>query len=320
MKIGAFLACFEGWTLDRSLDFLASNGAQVVELSSFGGRVGMDYSIDDLLASSNMREELAGRISNAGLSISSISCHGNALHPQAETAARQQDLFRKTVRLASELKVATVVDFSGCPGDSPTATYPNWVTCTWPDDYKHILAWQWDDRIIPYWRETSQFLTDHGVRAALEMHPGMAVFNPRNMMRLRDAVGPAVGANLDPSHLIWQQIDIVGAIRYLGEAIYHVHMKDCELRPNRLAEVGVLDTTPFSEWDQRGWLYRTLGYGRNPDFWKQFVTTLKEVGYTGNLSVEHEDVLYDAADGTAKAIALISSIMPKSDDVNTWWN
>jgi sugar phosphate isomerase/epimerase len=320
MQIGAFLACFDGWPLDDSLAFLSAHGAEVVELSTFGGTVATDYRLDDLVTSSDRRDELAGRIASSGLRISSLSCHGNALHPQRATAELQIDLFRKTVLLASQLGVETVVDFSGCPGDGPDATYPNWVTCAWPDDFPKILAWQWDEVIIPYWRETAQYCADHGVRVALEMHPGMAVFNPRNLMRLRDAVSPVIGANLDPSHLIWQQIDIIGAIRYLGDAIHHVHMKDCELRTHRLSEVGVLDTTPFSEWDQRGWLYRTLGHGRSPEFWKQFVTTLKEVGYTGNLSVEHEDVLYDAADGTAKAIALISAIRPASDELNTWWS
>jgi sugar phosphate isomerase/epimerase len=320
MKIGAFLACFEGWALDDALSFLHDSGAEVVELSTFGRRVAVDYNLDDLLSSQGLRDELTGRINTHGLSISSLSCHGNALHPQSEVANRQIDLFRSTVSLASMLGVDTVVDFSGCPGDSPNATYPNWVTCAWPDDFPKILAWQWNEAIIPYWRETAKFCDDHGVRVALEMHPGMSVYNPRNLMRLRDAVTPTVGANLDPSHLIWQQIDIIAAIRYLGDAIHHVHMKDCELRTHRLAEVGVLDTTPFSEWDKRGWLYRTLGHGRNPEFWKQFVTALKEVGYTGNLSVEHEDVLYDAADGTAKAIALISAIRPASDKLNTWWN
>ena len=319
MKIGAFLACFDGWKLDDALSFLTGAGAEVVELSSFGRSVAVDYTLDGLLASAEQRDELLGRFAAHGLEISSISCHGNPLHPNQSIATTQIELFRDTVRLASNLGLSTVVDFSGCPGDNPNAVFPNWVTCAWPDDYPQILKWQWEERIIPYWKDTVTYCADLGIRVAIEMHPGMSVFNPRNLMRLREAVGATVGANLDPSHLIWQHIDVPAAIRYLGDAIYHVHMKDCELRPNNHAQVGVLDTTPFSDWSNRGWLYRTLGYGRDPEFWKQFVTTLKEVGYTGNLSVEHEDVLYDAKDGTGKAIKLISAIRPASDTVNEWW-
>jgi sugar phosphate isomerase/epimerase len=319
VKIGAFLACFEGWALDDALAFLHRCGAQVVELSTFGRRVALEYDLDALLAAPALRDELLDRITTSGLSVSSLSCHGNALHPQREVAAPQTDLFRSTVSLASKLGVGTVVDFSGCPGDGPTASFPNWVTCAWPDDFPRILEWQWNEAIIPYWQEAARYCDDHGVRVALEMHPGMAVYNPRTLMRLRDAVSPTIGANLDPSHLIWQQIDVIGAIRYLSKAIHHVHMKDCALRPHRLAEVGVLDTTPFAEWDQRGWLYRTVGHGQAPMFWKQLVETLKEVGYTGPLSVEHEDVLFDVADGTAKAIELIAAARPATDEMNDWW-
>lgn len=319
MKVGAFLACYTGWTLDDALGALSASGADVVELSTFGRVVAMDYSLDDLLASKTKRDELVSRVADYGLTISSVSCHGNALHPQSAIADEQQKLFKDTVRLAAAVGLDTVVDFSGCPGDNPNAVYPNWVTCAWPDDYPAILKWQWEERILPYWNETAKFLTQAGVRVAIEMHPGMSVYTPRDLMKLRGEVGPSVGANFDPSHLFWQQIDVVGAIRYLADAIYHVHMKDCEQRRFNAAEMGVLDTTPFRNWSERGWLYRTLGHGHDEMFWRSFVTTLKEVGYTSTLSVEHEDVLIGVDDGMTKAIELIRRVMPSSDAINTWW-
>ena len=319
MKVGGFLACYTGWSLDDALASLASTGATSVELSSFGRVIGFDYSLDDLLGSKPRRQELLQRIEGHGLTISSISCHGNALHPRPAVADAQTTLFRDTVELAGLLGVDTVVDFSGCPGDGPRAQYPNWVTCAWPDDYPAILDWQWAERIVPHWTVMAPFCQERGVRVAIEMHPGMSVYTPRNMMRLRDAVGPTVGANLDPSHLFWQQIDVIGAIRYLGDAIHHVHLKDCEQRSHNSAEVGVLDTTPFSGWSERGWLYRTIGYGHDSAFWREFVVALKEVGYRGVLSVEHEDVFIDVEDGMAKAVALIRDVLPTSDEMNTWW-
>lgn len=319
MKRGAFLACYEGWALDDALTHLKNSGGEVVELSTFGRSVAMDYQLDDLLQKPTLRAELVQRVSDHGLQISSLSCHGNALHPQTEIAQSQIQLFDDTVRLAAALAVDTVVDFSGCPGDNPNAVYPNWVTCTWPDDYPKILQWQWNERIIPYWQEKVGFLEREGVRVAIEMHPGMAVYNPRDLLRLRNEVGPSLGANLDPSHLFWQQIDVVGAIRVLGDAIYHVHMKDSEVRRANTDRVGVLETAPFSAWRDRAWLYRTLGHGHDESFWRAFVTTLKEVGYTGTLSVEHEDVLIGAADGIEKALELIRRVAPADDIFNTWW-
>ncbi|KRE72724.1 sugar phosphate isomerase/epimerase family protein [Arthrobacter sp. Soil762] len=319
MKRGTFLACYEGWALDDALAHLKNSGGEVVELGTFGRSVAMDYQLDDLLQKPALRAELVQRVADHGLQISSLSCHGNALHPQIEIAETQIALFDDTVRLAAALEVDTVVDFSGCPGDNPDAIYPNWVTCAWPDDYPKILQWQWNERIFPYWHEKVRFLEREGIRVAIEMHPGMAVYNPRDLLRLRDEVGPAVGANLDPSHLFWQQIDVVGAIRFLGDAIYHVHMKDSEVRRANTHQVGVLETAPFSAWRDRAWLYRTLGHGHDESFWRAFVTTLKEVGYTGTLSVEHEDVLIGAADGIEKALELIRRVSPADDGFNTWW-
>lgn len=319
MKRGAMLGCYTNSTLDAALASLSEAGAEVVELSTWSRVVAMDYPLDGLLSSAVLRRELLGRLADHGLAPSSLSCHGNALHPDEATREAQQQLFRDTVRLANALELDTVVDFSGCPGDHPEAKYPNWVTCAWPDDYAEILRWQWSERIIPYWTETAALLELEGVRVAIEMHPGMSVYTPRDLLLLREEAGPAVGANLDPSHLFWQQIDVIGAIRLLGNAIYHVHMKDSEVRTHRSASVGVLDTTPFGDWEARGWLYRTLGHGHPREFWAHFLTTLKEVGYTGPLSVEHEDVLIHVEDGMRQALALIRDVAPTSAEINRWW-
>jgi sugar phosphate isomerase/epimerase len=96
-----------------------------------------------------------------------------------------------------------------------------------------------------------RFARDHGVRLAFEMHPGFVVYNPATLLRLRDACGAdgeAIGANLDPSHLFWQGIDLEAAIPELGRAgaIFHVHAKDTAiLRP--AAVNGVLDTVPLGD-------------------------------------------------------------------------
>ena len=81
--------------------------------------------------------------------------------------------------------------------------------------------------LIPYWKKTAEFARNHGVtKIAFEMHPGFCVYNPETILRIREAVGETIGANFDPSHLIWQGIDPVAAIRALEGAIYHFHAKD----------------------------------------------------------------------------------------------
>ena len=142
---------------------------------------------------------------------------------------------RKTILLAEKLGVKTVVDFSGCPGDSPNAKFPNWVTCPWPPEYLDVLNWQWDEVVTPYWKAHGKFAADHGVKVAIEMHPGFVVYNPETMLRLRAIAGPSVGANLDPSHLFWQGIDPIAAVRVLGDAIHYVHAKDTQMYPRQPA-------------------------------------------------------------------------------------
>ena len=174
-------------------------------------------------------------LADHGASISALSCHGNALHPDKARAEHDREVSRKTILLAEKLGIPVVVDFSGCPGDSPDSTAPNWVTCPWPPDYLKVLDWQWNEVVTPYWIEHGKFAADHGVKIAIEMHPGFVVYSPETMLRLRAIAGPSVGCNLDPSHLFWQGIDPIAAIRVLGDAIFYVHAKDTQTLPGQSA-------------------------------------------------------------------------------------
>src|SRR5205085_7474759 len=106
--------------------------------------------------------------------------------------------------------------------------WPNWVTCPWPDDFLKILEWQWNDIAIPYWSEQADLARRRGIKIALELHPGFLVYHTESMLRMRHAAGVEIGANLDPSHLFWQGMDPLQAIKILGRdgAIFHFHAKD----------------------------------------------------------------------------------------------
>ena len=155
--------------------------------------------LDDSRALAAFQQVLADH----GAQISALSCHGNALHPDQGRAEQDRAVSRKTILLAEKLGIPVVIDFSGCPGDSPRATAPNWVTCPWPPEYLKVLDWQWNEVVAPYWIEHAKFAKDHGVKLAIEMHPGFVVYSPETMLRLRAIAGPVVGCNFDPSHLFW---------------------------------------------------------------------------------------------------------------------
>ncbi len=275
--------------------------------------------LDELVRGKAKARAWKKKITSRGLVISALSCHGNPLHPNKGFAKQNHDTWRKTVRLAEMTGVKTVVNFSGCPGDSDRAKYPNWVTCPWPPDFSEIVEWQWEEKVIPYWKKEAKFAANHGVRVAFEMHPGFVVYNTETMLRLRAECGRNIGANFDPSHLFWQGMDPIACLRALKGCVYHVHAKDCRVDPLNAATVGVLDTKPYTDEINRGWIFRTVGYGHGPEFWKDFVSTLRLIGYDGALSIEHEDSLMSVNEGFQKAVEFLKDVLLYEKPGAVWW-
>jgi sugar phosphate isomerase/epimerase len=321
MKIGVFTVLFQQLPFEDMLDVVHAAGVDAVEIGT-GNYPGNTHCKPDQLLSDDAR--LAGfrnAIEDRGLFISALSCHANPLHPRVEVANAAHATFEQTLRLAERLGVECVNLFSGCPGDSDQARFPNWVTCAWPPDYPELLNWQWTEKVIPYWRSTAALAREHGVKLCFEMHPGFVVYNPETLLRLRAECGDNIGANLDPSHLLWQGIDIPEAIRALGAAgaIYHVHAKDTAIDPHNARINGVLDTKPLDKVAERSWIFRTLGYGHDLLFWREFVSTLRKVGYDGVLSIEHEDALASIDEGFRKAVSVLQQVLLTEQPAAAWW-
>ena len=318
MRVGVFTPLLSQLPLASVLDKLKLLDIDTVELGT-GNYPGDAHCKLDLLEDVAALAEFQKVLADHGASISALSCHGNALHPDPARAAHDREVSRKTVLLAEKLGIPVVVDFSGCPGDSPASTAPNWVTCPWPPDYLKVLDWQWNEVVTPYWIEHGKFAADHGVKIAIEMHPGFVVYSPETMLRLRAIAGASVGCNLDPSHLFWQGIDPIAAIRVLGEAIFYVHAKDTQIYPANLPRTGVLDTKPYTEERERGWSFRTCGYGHGAEWWSEFISTLRMFGYDYVLSIEHEDSLLSAEEGLTKAASFLSGIVIREQAGAAWW-
>jgi sugar phosphate isomerase/epimerase len=226
---------------------------------------------------------------------------------------------RKTILLAEKLEVPVVIDFSGCPGDSDKAKYPNWVTCPWPTEYLDVLDWQWEKKVIPYWIKHAKFAENHGVKVAIEMHPGFVVYSPETMLKLRAIAGKSIGCNYDPSHMFWQAIDPIKAIRVLGDSIFHVHAKDTQIYDANLPMTGVLDTKKYTDERNRAWIFRACGYGHAYTWWSEFVSTLRMFGYDYVLSIEHEDTLMSPDEGLTKAATFLNQIVIRDQPTAPWW-
>jgi sugar phosphate isomerase/epimerase len=319
MRVGVFTPLLSQLPLEAVLKRLSELHINTVELPT-GNYVSDAHCKLTMLEDACALGEFKQVLNDHGFSISALSSHGNPLHPDRARAKQFQEVSRKTILLAEKLGVAVTVDFSGCPGDSPHATAPNWVTCPWPPDFREVLDWQWNEVVVPYWIEHAKFARDHGVKIAVEMHPGFVVYNPETMLKLRSIAGDNVGCNYDPSHLFWQQIDPIAAVRMLGAAIFHVHAKDTQLYSENLVHTGVLDTKPYTEERDRAWIFRTCGYGHGAEWWSELISTLRMFGYDHVLSIEHEDSLLSPAEGLTKAANFLNSIVVREKPAAAWWS
>jgi sugar phosphate isomerase/epimerase len=319
VQIGVFIALFQDRSFAEALDEAVNAGVTAVEIPT-GGYVGNAHANPRLLLEDEAaRIQFTAQLAQHNLAIDALSCHGNPLHPQSQIAQEHHAAFQDTVRLAALLGVDTVITFAGCPGDGPDARYPNWVTCPWPPDFQSILEWQWNERVLPYWREQAAFAEAQGVRVAIEPHPGFVVYNAETLLRLAAECGPAIGANFDPSHFFWQAIDPIVAVRELKGVIYHVHAKDTQIDKLNTARNGVLDTKPYIRVPERAWVFRTVGYGHDYLFWKELISALRLAGYDRVLSIEHEDSEMSKLEGLRKAAAFLRECIISEPPPKAWW-
>jgi sugar phosphate isomerase/epimerase len=306
MKIGVLTAPWAGEPLEKVLDYLHCVGLEAVELGT-GNYPPPDHCDPAVLNKSEAkRKELLKAVEDRGMIISALSCHGNPIHPKASVAKKHDAVLRATIELAPKLGVTCVNGFSGLPGGSKTDKVPNWVVAPWPDDHLEALEYQWDEVAIPYWKDLNKLAEKHKVDLCFEMHPNFLVYNPETLLKLRCACGDRICANFDPSHLFWQGIDACAALRCLGgDVVKHVHAKDSRVDPQNAAVNGVLDTKHYGDEINRGWVFRTVGYGHDAAVWKDFCSMLRLINYDFVLSIEHEDSLMTSNEGFEKAVAFL---------------
>ncbi|HXX17195.1 MAG TPA: sugar phosphate isomerase/epimerase [Candidatus Eremiobacteraceae bacterium] len=312
IPIGVFDPVYADLSLDAMIDKISALGLEAVEIGTGGYPGSAHCPVDELLESPAKAKAWVKKFEDRRIRVATLSCHGNPIHPDANHAKRDIESFQKTVRLAQIIGVKVIVGFSGCPGGSPTETQPNWVTYRWPEEYNQMLEWQWKEKVVPYWKEAAKYARDHGIhRLAFEMHPNFVVYNPRTLLKLREAVGEEIGANCDLSHLFWQGCDPVEVIHFLGKQgmIYHAHMKDTVLYPENVARYGVLNFV-FEKQDLplASDAFRAVGYGHGAATWKRIVQAYMDIDYDGIMSIENEDPILSGEAGVERAAYVLKNV------------
>jgi sugar phosphate isomerase/epimerase len=308
MKIGMITDSLGQLSLDDLLATAQRLGIERLEFAGGNWSRAPHLNLDAMIESAAMRRDFMARLADHGIAISALNCSGNPLHP-GEQGRRHDTVTRKTIQLASLMGVERVVMMSGCPG-GPGDANANWVTTSWPAEMQTILAYQWDEVLIPYWRDLVGYANGLGVgKLCLELHGHQNVYSVATFHRLRDAVGETVGVNFDPSHLLWMGADPLAAIPALASAIYHVHAKDTRIETSAAALNGRLETKPGDQPQGRAWNYVTLGNGQSEAWWRRFCAALRSAGYDDVLSIEHEDMSMPPLEGVERSVRLLRAVM-----------
>jgi sugar phosphate isomerase/epimerase len=312
MELGLYTDSLPDHTLEGVLDVAARVGATGIEIATGGQSSAPHLRVDELLGDARRRAAFASAFTSRGLRIAALNCSAWPLHPAV--GDRHVAIIRSTIRLAAELGVRRIVTMSGSPGDGPGGTAVNFTWYPWPPESMALLERQWD-AAIELWRDLGAEAEAAGVeRLAFELHPLHLVYNVPTLQRMQAAVGPIIGANLDPSHLFWQGMDPLAVIGSIGPSIAHVHLKDTQVLPEQVAIAGVLDQRPFEDPAQRAWVFRTVGAVHDRTFWSAFVAALGDVGYDGVLSIENEDASLAPEASVEQGAAFMRGILQRSED------
>lgn len=310
MKLGFVSDSLGGASFIEMLDHAVRMGVSGVEVNTCGWSTAPHFDLKSMMGNAAAQKSFRNAFLDRGLEIISLNANGNPLHP---TDPKQGNDLRDTIRVAGEMGIKTVCTMSGLPAGSASDKMPNWVVSSWPPETQEILRYQWQEKLIPFWEEIVALAKSCGVeKIALELHGNQCVYNVPSLLKLRAAVGPVIGANLDPSHLFWMGADPLVAAQALGAAVYHVHAKDTFLNAPVQATTSLLENGSLMDIPARSWSYITLGFGHGEEWWRQFCYRLKMGGYDGWLSIEHEDVLLNSLEGLEKSVALLQGVMPSA--------
>lgn len=321
MKLGVFNPLFNDMTFDEMLDYVQAAGLEAVEVGSGGNPGSAHIDVKTLLHSEDARKNYLKAFEDRGLFISALSCHGNPISPNEQERIESDEALRNSIELASLMGIPVVNCFSGTAGDSETATKPNWPVVAWPTDYMDIYHWQWEEKLIPYWKEIAELAKSKNVKIGIELHGGFLVHSPYTMLKLRAATNEYIGANLDPSHMWWQGIDPVASIKILGKenAIHHFHAKDTYIDQDNVNMYGLLDMQPYGDVQTRSWTFRSVGCGHPLHEWSDMMSALRTYGYDYVVSIEHEDPLMSIDEGFKTAVKNLKQVMIKESPTDMWW-
>lgn len=229
-----------------------------------------------------------GRIAITAL----IYCR-NYLSTDPEEAATHLAELKKRIEFAGALGIDKVVTSTGIDKRIEEGIYDRDPNVKDRGNMIRRIPVRSLDQVVDLYGPLLELAEKSNVRLCLENCPlmGNIAISPVMWRRIFQRLdSDKLGLAYDPSHLVWEMIDPYAPLDEFKDKIFHVHAKDAAIDRARLAETGIL--TDFSWWS-----YRIPGRGELD--WKKLLSKLKANGYTGTISLEHEDAAYE---GTLPAV------------------
>lgn len=318
MQLGINTHFIMKFDFDDGLKFCQKLGVQSMELAATGPAAKRYCHVEKLLADAGERERWLDMYLAHGLDIYSFSAHGTPLVPNESLKAEYSQEFTNACKLMEKLGVTRMALVAGLPEAHEGGQLPVWIVNTDLPMFRDALDWQWEQRLIPYWKEHGKIAADHGVTLCFEPQVNDMIHTPEKLRRLRDEVGDVVACNFDISHMWVQGIDPLEAIHYLGDLIQNVHLKDTLIHePNRRLR-GYFDSTPINRPAKRSWTFTIPGWGHNETIWREVIATLRLIGYEGILSLEMESEYIEIQEGLEKAAAFIKPMLLENPPGPAW--
>jgi sugar phosphate isomerase/epimerase len=307
--IGVVTEAFANRSLTEVMDWLAREAPLITELEiGTGGYAPTGHcDMPRLLRDAGARNAWLGEIAARSLRVGALNVWGNPLHPDPEIAARHDSDLRDTIRLAAALGVDRVVALAGCPPGAPGDRTPHFSGGGWLPYLESISDGQWDSAIEPYWAAMAGFAArEHPeLLICLELHPGTAVYNVETFNRIATA-GPAIAANIDPSHFFWMGMDPLAVLAAIGDRAGHCHGKDVVFSRGNLAVNGLLDRRWPRPPEDMPWNFAVVGRGKDQAWWKAFARELTGRGRVHTVAIEHEDPFVSPEEGINEAAEVLS--------------
>lgn len=309
MNIGLVTNCFTGETWEEICRITRDAGIRILEVVAGGLNGTRHCNPAELLKDRTALRKFSETAGEYGVEIKELTCMGNPVHPNVKIARDFIGTMEALIELADELGVKIINTFAGCPGAAFDAMYPNWIGLPYPPEFEAYVKWQWEERIIPFWKDMVKYARPYGIKFGFEMHPGDAVYNTTTLLKLREAVGEDICCKFDHAHLVWQGMDPIACIKRLGNSIASVHAQDIEINRTVVDVDGVLDSKNYANLEKRAWVFRLVGYGSSAEYWKKLISTLKRTGYEGSVNIEHLDALISVKEGIRKAKEFLESVI-----------